>query len=80
MQYHIALMEGDLNTFCENHCFVLTVDEGNTPAKQQGMSGEYILLEFADWNQYSPTSLYEKDKEMRGKPKTIVVMKDGIIS
>ena len=63
-----------------DHCFTATIVEGTQPAKQQGMSGEYILLEFADWTQDSPTSLFEKNNELRGKSKDIIVMKEGVIS
>ena len=44
------------------------------------MSGEYYLLEFGNWSQNSFDSLYEKNTELKGKPKDILVMKDGIIS
>ena len=44
------------------------------------MEGEYILLEYADWNQNSSTSLFDKNDELRGKPKDILVLKDGIIT
>ena len=37
-------------------------------------------MEFGDWHQDSSTSLYHKDSELKGKPKDIVVMKDGIIT
>lgn len=69
----------DITVFITDHCFTATVTEGETPASQQGMSGEYILLEYADWNQDSPTSLFDKSKELQGKPKYILVMKDGAI-
>ena len=64
----------------QDYVFIATVVDGDTPARQMGMSDEYILLEFADWNIEDATSLYDKSDEMRGKPKTIVVMKDDIIS
>lgn len=60
--------------------YTLTCIEGDTPAQKQGMSGEYFVLEFADWTIQSDTSLINKNDELRGKPKTIVVMKDGVIS
>ena len=69
----------DITDFITDHCFTATIVEGDTPASQQGMSGEYILLEFADWNQDSPSSLFDKNKELQGKPKYILVMKDGTI-
>lgn len=52
----------------------------DTPAQRQGMSGEYMVLKFEDWTIMNGTSLLNKNNELRGKPKTIVVMKDGILS
>ena len=65
----------------QEYVFTETVVEGDTPARQQGMSGEYIVLEYVDyWTIKDATSLLDKNNEMRGKPKDIVVMKDGTIS
>ena len=64
----------------QDYVFSATVVDGETPACQQGMSGEYIMLEFADWSIKDASSLNDKNGEMRGKPKDIVIMKDGIIS
>ena len=60
--------------------FTAIVLDGDTPARQQQMSGEYVILEFADWNIDSTTSLFDKSEEMQGKPKNIVVLKDEKIS
>ena len=79
-QYLIALAKGKLKSFMADHCLVARVASGNNPAVDQGMSGEYILLEFADWNLESTGSLFDKADELRQSPKDIVVMKDGIIS
>ena len=79
-EYLVALLSGNINEFNLNHCFIMTVAKGDTPAGQQGMTGEYILLEFADWNQESNFSVLDKIDEMIGKPKDIVVMKDGVIA
>ena len=55
--------------------------DGDTPARQQGMSGEYIVLKFDDWTiQGKMSLLINKNGELRGKPKTIVVLQDGVIS
>ena len=61
------------------HCLTATVGDGG-PAQQQGMEGEYVLLEFDDWREDSPVSLFDKSAEYKGKPKDIVVLKDGVIS
>ena len=78
-EYEQALNNNTIQAFNEVRCCTATIIKGDTPASQQGMSGEYILLEFADWNQDSSTSLFEKNNELRGKPKDILVMKDGHI-
>ena len=39
-----------------------------------------MVLEFADWTIESDSSLFDKHEELRGKPKTIVVMKGDAIS
>ena len=44
------------------------------------MEGEYVVSEFADWTIESDSSLFDKHEELRGKPKTIVVMKGDAIS
>ena len=79
-QYLVAQSKGKLKSFMTDHCFVATVSNGNNPAVAQGMSGEYVLLEFAEWNQDSPGSLYDMADQLRQSPKDIVVMKDGAIS
>ena len=66
--------------FISEIAFTVTVTSEDTPAADQGMSGEYYLLEFGNWSQNSFDSLYEKNTELKGKPKDILVMKDGIIS
>jgi hypothetical protein len=43
------------------------------------MEGEYIMLEFADWNIESRASIFYKNDEYYDKAKSIVVMKDGAI-
>ena len=80
IRYKQAILDNSINVFIEDHCFIVTIAEGETPASQQGMSGEYVLLEFADWNQDSLTSLFDKNNELKGKSKDILVMKDSIIS
>lgn len=79
-QYQLALSKGKLKGFLADHCFIGTVNGGDNPAAAQGMSGEYVLLEFADWNQDSDVSLFDRADALRQSPKDIVVMKDGVIS
>ena len=64
----------------KEYLYTAIVVDGNNPARQQGMYGEYIVLEFADWTTNGTTSLFEVNNEFRGKPKSIVVMKDDAVS
>ena len=66
--------------FTQSSTFICTTLDGNTPASKAGMSGEYYVLEFADWTMDSDVSLLAKNEELQGKPKTIVVMKGDEIS
>lgn len=42
--------------------------------------GIYWLLELNDWSESSPVSLFDLNEGLHGKPKTLVVMKDGQIT
>ena len=79
-KYRLALTNGTLSEFCEEHCFTASIIEGNTPASLQGLSGEYVLLEFSDWKEDDMISLFDKNDQLRGKPKDILILKNGIIS
>lgn len=56
----------------------LVADSG-TPAGEKGMSGEYYILEFGDWNCIDNYDLLAKNAELTGKPKAVVVMRDASI-
>ena len=66
--------------FISEMAFIVTVVSEDSSAAGLGMSGEYYLLEYEDWTQCSYINIYEKNMRLRGKPKDILVMKDGIIS
>ena len=70
----------DFKGLIETMAFTATTVGDNTPAAHAGMEGEYVVLEFADWTLDSDCSLFDKNEELRGKPKTIVVMKGDAIS
>ena len=63
-----------------HYIYTATVVDGDTPAKEKGMEGEYIVLEYCGWTIDSTFSLFDRTAEVRGKPKEITVMKDGIIT
>ena len=75
-----SLETNEYSSFTSDKAFTAMVVSDETPAYQQGMSGEYYLLEFADWKFESPTDLFDKNDELKDKPKDIVVMKDGVIT
>ena len=70
----------EYSSFMSDKAFTAKVVSDETPASQQGMSEEYYLLEFADWNFENTTDLFYKNNELKDKPKDIVVMKDGVIT
>ena len=82
--YFAAIQKGvDVSGFkglIETMVFTATTVGDDTPAAHTGMEGEYVVLEFADWTLDSDSSLFDKNEELRGKPKTIVVMKGDAIS
>ena len=82
--YFAATQKGvDVSGFkglIETMAFTATTVGDDTPAANAGMEGEYVVVEFADWTLDSDSSLFDKSEELRGKPKTIVVMKEDAIS
>ncbi|MDD6494639.1 MAG: tetratricopeptide repeat protein, partial [Bacteroidales bacterium] len=82
--YFAAIQKGvDVSGFkglIETMAFTATTVGDDTQAAHAGMEGEYVVLEFADWTIESDSSLFDKNEELRGKPKTIVVMKGEAIS
>lgn len=79
MRYLLSVKNETVSDFMLSHIFYITCEEGNTPARQQGMSGEYVLLEFADWSFKSKTSIYAKNMETKGLPVDIVILRNGKI-
>lgn len=59
-------------------CIATTI-EGDTPAKQQGMNGEYVILEVDDWSIDNVSSLFELNETRQKKPTTLLVLKDNTI-
>ena len=78
-RYKQAVEDKTVSAFLSNHFFTITPQEGDNPARQQGMIGEYVLLEFADWTIYSDKSLFEIKEESLDKSVDILVIKDSII-
>ena len=70
----------EFDDFMSEYSFTIDISEGETSSSAQSMSGQYYLLEFGDWNIYSIENLFDKNIELQGKPKDIVVMKDGAIT
>ena len=50
-----------------------------SPAYQLGMSGEYYILEYEDWNVESPSSMLIVNENYKGKSKTITFYQSGQI-
>lgn len=79
-RYRQALADKDMHDFLQQYCFVARVMDGGVAATQYGMSGDYVLLEYCGWSDADVNSVFDKGKEMDGKPKDIVVLKDGVVA
>ena len=77
-RYKQAVAQGITQDFLQHCAFTLNVTTDG-PASQQGLTGEYILLEFADWTQDSSISLFAKNTEWSGKPKDVVILRGGVV-
>ena len=57
-----------------------TVVSGDCAARRQGMDGEYIILEYGPWTAGNEMDFIATLESLHGKPKTLVVLKDGEVS
>lgn len=64
------------NEFMSSKVFATFIYNADSPAAINGMDGMYIMLEYDDWTMESGKSLFDRDCEMEGKPKDILVMGD----
>lgn len=60
--------------------YTATLKDTNNPNLQKMMEKENIVLEYCDWTINSDKSLYLKVAQMIEKPKSIIVIIDGIIN
>lgn len=60
--------------------FTAKVLEGDYPAANEGLQGIYYICAFEDWDINSSGNFFDYNDSLRGKPKTIVLLKDGVIS
>lgn len=66
--------------FRDSCMWVGRIVDGDSPAAAQGMSGTYFILEFGPWKCTGAEDLTDTNNALRGKPKDIVVLKDGTVS
>lgn len=57
-----------------------TVIDGDCAARQQGMDGVYIILEYGPWTAGDEMHFMTTLDSLRDKPKTLVVLKDGEVT
>lgn len=78
-KYQAAVKDGTVSDFLADHVIVAVCDEGDTEARKQGMTGEYILLEFAGWNVGSKESVYDVNMETMEESIDMVIMRGSNI-
>ena len=61
------------------YVYVATIIESGTAALQNGLTGDYIVLEYNNWNIGVDTVLYDVIAESVDQPKIIVIMRDNNI-
>ena len=57
-----------------------TPEGDDSPARQQGLQGEYVVLDYCGWHIGEELVFEDKFKEVNKLPKDIVIIKDGVIS
>lgn len=72
-------MIDDFNKFMSDKVFIGKVSDENCPAGKLGLSGEYYIFEFDDWNLNSTKNLFERIQGLRGCPKDVSLASDGEI-
>lgn len=79
--YEMGIKSGLVPEIMTNITFVINFSEQvmSSTDKYQGMRGEYILLEYGNWNITSSSSLFKTNTKMSNAPKDVVVLRDGII-
>ena len=67
-------------SFIRDKVYIANVPQTEaSPAYQLGMSGEYVILEYEDWSIDKDYTMLFTNEQLKGKPKTLVFMKDNTI-
>ena len=66
--------------FISHILFEIEIIEGDFPAFKRGLTGNYYLLKYNDWDMESIENLYIYNGSIQGKPKTLLLLKDGVIT
>ena len=51
----------------------------DSPAAKLGLNGEYVIYRFGEWNLDCQRNILDVNNALRGKPKDIVLYRDGEI-
>ena len=78
-RYYLACAQGTQATFYEKHSITIIFNSKDI-AGQQGLKGDYNLLEYDDWMKDSMTPVHEKYQQTGGKPHRIVILNDDSVS
>lgn len=63
----------------DDYVAIASIEDGGV-LSQRGYSGEYYLLEYGEWNIYSPKSIYPMIDYIKSQPRYCVLLKDGDVS
>ena len=80
---NIATEQEEIRKIEESHAtevITLTPSDEDSPARQQGMEGEYVILEYNGWQIGNEDVFARIFEENLKQPKTILVIKDNVIT
>ena len=71
--------QNEFEDFMADKVWVGTIGGEETPAGKLGLNGEYVIYKFGEWKLDSQENIFEVNNSLVGKPKDIVLYRDGEI-
>ncbi len=82
---YLKLQESDefknkeFEQYMSDKVWIGTIVGDDSPAAKLGLNGDYVIYKFGDWHFDCPINILEVNERLRGKPKDVVLYKDGEI-
>lgn len=69
----------ELSDYMADKLWIGIVEDDDMPAAEKGLSGEYYILEFGDWDFTRDHDVSRMNEALQGQPKSLVLMQDDSI-